>query len=112
MSVNVYRRYEDIRRVVGQIDSLRMQQIELPPFLFPTEDLEGKYIWLKDLEKMPKISKEGTVDDIIVNMGGQPQLLGFKISKQNTFPLTPFIILILWIMYISVSMEWDYGAWF
>jgi hypothetical protein len=33
-----------------------MDDIALPPFLFPTleSDLEEKYLWLRNIEEMPK----------------------------------------------------------
>lgn len=90
------RRYEEIKKIVEQINSLRIHKIELPPFLFPTteRDLEEKYIWLKDLESMPKISDEGSISETIVNLGGQPSVRGFKISSERKFPIAPFIAII------------------
>jgi hypothetical protein len=103
------RRYEDIRRVTEHINSLRIKQIELPPFLFPTMDIEEKYLWLKDLEKMPKITQEGSVDDIIINIGGPPQVRGFKISKENKLQLAPIILIILWV--INVLLFYSQHPW-
>ena len=101
------RRYEEIRKVVDQINSLRIQRIELPPYLFPTteKDLEEKYIWLTDLEKTPKISEEGKITDMIVNIGGRPRIRGFKISKEKKISLAPFLALVFWIISIFLFYQ-------
>lgn len=93
------RRVKELRHVVGQIDDLRVQRIELPPYLFPTKegDLEKKYIWLSDVEKMPKIVDDGSITDIVVNIGGRPLVRGFKnfIEEEHNFTFWVLIFLII-----------------
>jgi hypothetical protein len=60
--------YDAIRKVVEQISSLHKKYIELSPFLFPVSegDLDEKYVWLSDLDKMPKSIDNGEVKNVIV----------------------------------------------
>ena len=102
------RRSGEIRRVIDQINSLRIQRIDLPPYLFPAteRDLEEKYIWLSDLEKMPKRVEDGSISDIIVNLGGQPQVRGFKITKEKEYPLAlPLILGILGLSFLLIFLQ-------
>jgi hypothetical protein len=89
------RRFEEIGRVAEQVNSLRRQQIALPPFLFPTtaRDLEERYIWLHELEEMPKTCEDGTVKDIVVNLGSQPRIKGFEVTKVSKYSLAAVIAL-------------------
>jgi len=102
------RRVNDIRKVVGQIDDLRVQHIELPPYLFPTKegDLEKRYVWLSDVEKMPKIVDEGSITDIVVNIGGRPLVRGFKNLIEEENDITIYVILFLLMGIIGTYYLW------
>lgn len=101
------RRQVDIRRVVKQINGLRIQKIELPSYLMPAseQDLEEKYIWLSGIDKMPKISEEGTVQNIIVHIGNIPHVKGFKISKELKTELWIAAVLLTWA--VSIAAIWQ-----
>lgn len=101
------RRQVDIRRVVKQINGLRIQKIELPLYLMPAseQDLEEKYIWLSGIDRMPKISEEGTVQNIIVHIGNVPHVKGFEISKELKTDLWIVAVLLTWA--ISVAAIWQ-----
>jgi hypothetical protein len=89
------RRYEEISRVAEQVNSLRKQQIALPPFLFPTteRDLEERYISLRELEEMPKTCQDGTIQGIVVNLGLQPRVKGFDVTRVKKYSLAAVVAL-------------------
>jgi len=96
------RRIAEIRKVVGQINDLRIQRIELPSYLLPfsEQDLEEKYVWLSELNRMPKITGEGIVQNIIVNVGTAPFVKGFRIIKEIKTDLSWIAIISIWIVSI------------
>ena len=108
------RRYEEISKVAGQINSLRQQRIELPAFLFPTtvSDLEEKYIWLNDLENMPKICQGATVERIVMNLGAPPRVKGFEVMKKSEYSLAALIALtaiVVNILVVYYSVPWFFN---
>lgn len=95
------RRIAEIRKVVGQINDLRVQRIELPSYLMPSseQDLEEKYVWLSELNRMPKITGEGIVQNIIVNVGAAPFVKGFRIIKEIKTEYFWLAIIGMWLAY-------------
>jgi hypothetical protein len=97
------RRTGEIRRVIDQISELRVQHIELAPYFMPASesDLEEKYIWLSEMHGLPKITEEGFVQNIIVNVLGAPLVRGFRIvNKMETSLYLPSLV-IMWIVSIA-----------
>jgi len=94
------RRESEIRRVVEQINSIRKKPLDLPAFLFPTSgsDLEEKYVWLNDLEKMPKITEVGEIGTTIINISSQPKVKGFMLSITQRRNLTTYFIALVWVL--------------
>lgn len=103
------RRINEIQKTMNQIASLRIQRIELPPYLYPTteSDLEEKYIWLSDIEKMPKELEEGHLYniDVIVNVSEQLFIKGFKMTRGVQRQLAFILIAFIWIISISVMYQ-------
>lgn len=97
------RRIGEIRRVTDQINELRVQHIELAPYFMPASesDLEEKYLWLSEIENMPKITEEGSVQNIIVNVVGTPLVKGFKIVKNIETNLYLPALFVMWIISIA-----------
>jgi len=97
------RRIGEIRRVIDQISELRVQHIELAPYFMPASesDLEEKHVWLSDIEDLPKITEEGSVQNIIVNVVGMPRVKGFKIVKKIETKLYLPALIVMWIMSIA-----------
>jgi Holliday junction resolvase-like predicted endonuclease len=102
-------RINEIQKTMDQIASLRIQRIDLPPYLYPTteSDLEEKYIWLSDLEKMPKEIEEGHLYDIdvIINVGEQLYIKGFKITREVQRQLSYLLIAFIWIVSIFIMYQ-------
>lgn len=101
------RRITEIRKVVGKINDLRIQRIELPSYLMPSieQDLEEKYVWLSELDRMPKITEEGIVEDIIVNVGISPFVKGFRIIKEIKTELFWATLIVMWLVYGWASLQ-------
>jgi Holliday junction resolvase-like predicted endonuclease len=106
------RRYEEISRVAGQVNSLRQQRIELPAFLFPKtqSDLEEKYLWLNDLEEMPKMCQDATIERMIVNLGPQPRVKGFEVVKKSKYSLAAMIALM--VLAANILVAYYFEPWF
>jgi len=56
-------------------------------------DLEERYIWLRELEEVPKTCQDGTVKGIVVNLGSQPRIKGFEVTKVSKYSFAAVIAL-------------------
>jgi Holliday junction resolvase-like predicted endonuclease len=94
------RRESEIRGVVDEINTLRKKSLVLPSFLFPTSEreLEEQYVWLNEVEQMPKIIEGGEIGTTIVNLSGQPTVKGFRLSIVKIRKLTAYIIALIWVL--------------
>jgi hypothetical protein len=97
------RRSGEIRKVIDQISELRVQHIELAPYFMPASesDLEEKYILLSEIHDLPKITEEGSVENIIVNVVGTPLVRGFRIVKSIETKLYLPALVVMWLLAIA-----------
>lgn len=107
------RRIGEIRKVIDQISELRVQQIKLAPYFMPASesDLEEKYVWLSTIHALPKITEEGSVENIIVNVEGSPLVRGFKIIKESETKLYLPVLIFMWLLSIVAiygGLEFSY----